>query len=149
MAWKETTGAATGDELEKSELWADFSGMESLKDTSPVMLYFYLPDEETENADILNMIRNCRLMEENVFAHEAVRKVSVNFHCFKCDFKELSDTLKKKYGVKIVPKAIFFDVRGKKVNQLTNSKADPEDLAKKMNSIVAECKKMLNNAKGK
>ena len=53
----------------------------------------------------------------------------------------------KKYKLKLVPKVLFFDVRGKKVWQLTSTKAKPEGIAKKMVRIAAVCKKLVERMK--
>ena len=57
----------------------------------------------------------------------------------------MGEELKKKYKLTIVPKVLFFDVKGRKVWQLTSTKAKPEGVAEKMNKIAATCKKMIEH----
>lgn len=111
-----------------------------------MLIFFYWPGEDTDDENIKNTIRKCGLIEK-IFEDEEVKRASVKFHCCKCDFKKLSEELKKEYRLKVVPKVLFFDVRGKKVWQLTNVKASPEGVAKKMNSISAQCDKLLETMK--
>ena len=84
---------------------------------------------------------------DELLEEEIVRRASVLFHCLKCNINDVSEELKKKYKLKLVPKVLFFDVRGKKVWQLTNTKAKPKGLARKMVQIAAECKKLLKRMK--
>ncbi len=122
--------------------------MADLKGTKPIMLYFYLPEEDADVADknIANQVRRCKLMDK-LLEEEIIRRASVLFHCFKCNINDVSDKLKKKYKLKIVPKVLFFDVRGKKVWRLTNTKAKPKGVAKKMVQIAAACKRLLKKMK--
>ena len=121
--------------------------MGDLEDTKPVMIYFFWPEEdaESDDKDIANQVRRCVLMDE-ILADEMVRRASVLFHCFRCNAKELSEDLKSEYKIKVVPKVLFFDTKGRKVWQLTSTKAKPKGIAKKMCGIAATCKKL--NGKG-
>jgi thioredoxin-related protein len=84
---------------------------------------------------------------DEILSHEEIRRVSILFHCFKCNAKELSDNLKKTYKIKTVPKVLFFDVKGKKSWQLTSTKAKPKSIAKKMKAIAANFKKRADKAR--
>lgn len=119
--------------------------MADLKCTKPVMLYFYWPEDDAQSKDknVANQVRRCKLMDK-ILSSEEVRRVSVRFHCFRCNLKEVSDDLKKKHKVKHAPWILFFDVKGRRVWRLTNSKAKPAGLAKKMAQIAARCKKLLD-----
>jgi hypothetical protein len=122
--------------------------MGDIQGTKPVMIYFYWPDEDEESDDknIANQVRRSKLMDEILTAEE-IRRASTLFHCFKCNAKELSDELKKKYKIKTVPKILFFDVKGKKVWQLTSTKAKAKGVAKKMIAIAAAaCKKTVDKS---
>jgi thioredoxin-related protein len=109
------------------------------------MLYIFWPDEDAESDDkgITNQIRRCNQMEEKIFSSEEIRLASVDFHCLKCSVKEISDELKKEYKISLVPKVIFFDVRGKKAWQLTSYSSKPKSIAKKMNQIAKRSAKLL------
>ena len=147
VAWAETSDAGVNkDEIADKELWDHFTGLADKKATKPILMFFYWPEEDTDDEDIKNTIRKCGLIEK-IFEDEEVRRASVKFHCYKCDFKKLSADLKKEYSLKVVPKVLFFDVKGKKVWQLTNVKASPEGVAKKMTSISAKCDKLLEAMK--
>lgn len=147
VAWAETSDAGVDkDEISKKDLWDHFTGLSDKKATKPVLIFFYWPEEDTEDEDIKNAIRKCGIIEK-IFEDEAVRRASVRFHCYKCDYKKVSEELKKEYKLKTVPKVLFFDVRGKKVWQLTNVKASPEGVASKMTSIAANCDKLLETMK--
>jgi hypothetical protein len=147
VAWAETCDAGVGkEEMSKKDLWDHFTGLSDKKATKPVLIFFYWPEEDTDDASIKNSIRKCGLIEK-IFEDEAVRRASVKFHCLKCDFKKMSEELKKKYRLKVVPKILFFDVKGKRIWQLTNVKASPSGVAKKMNSIAAKCDKLLKTVK--
>ena len=89
------------------------------------------------------MIRRCMLFEKNIFSTKEVRKASTLFHCLVCDFSKMSEQLKKKYKLTLVPKVLFFDVKGRKVWQLTSTKAKPSGVAKKMLKIASSSKKLL------
>ncbi len=147
VAWAETSDAGVDkDEIANKDLWDLFTGLSDKKATKPVLIFFYWPEEDTDDENIKNSIRKCGLFEK-IFEDEAVRRASTKFHCCKCDFKKLSEELKKEYRLTVAPKILFFDVRGKKVWQLTNVKASPEGIAKKMNSISANCDKLLEAMK--
>ena len=149
VAWAETSDAGVDkDEISKKELWDHFTGLSDKKATKPVLIFFYWPEEDTDDESIKNTIRKCGLIDK-LFEDEAVRRASVKFHCLKCDFKNMSEELKNEHGLKIVPKVLFFDVKGKKLWQLTNVKASPEGVAKKMNSIAEKCDKLLEAMKNK
>ena len=137
-----------GDRGKTTSVFEDFEGMGDFKGTKPVMLYFHLPEEDADmdDKDIANQVRRCKLMDE-LLEEEIVRRASVLFHCLKCNINDLSEELKKKYKLKLVPKVLFFDVRGKKVWQLTSTKAKPEGIAKKMVRIAAVCKKLVERMK--
>jgi hypothetical protein len=149
ISWADTADTGlNGTELSKADFWDLFTGMDEIKETKPVMLYFYWPQEDTDDEKIGNMIRRCDLMEENIFSHEEVRRATLRFHCRKCNLKEdMSDELRKKYKVVMAPKVLFFDVRGKKVWQLTSTKANPEGVAKKMNKIADKSEELLESMK--
>jgi hypothetical protein len=147
VAWAETSDAGVNkEEIGKKELWDLFTGLSDMKATKPVLIFFYWPDENTDNEEVKNTIRKCGLIDK-IFEDEAVRRASVKFHCCRCDFKKMSEELKSQYGLKVVPKVLFFDVKGVKVWQLTNVKASPEGVAKKMDSIAAKCEKQLEAMK--
>ena len=147
VAWAETSDAGVNkDEISDKDLWDHFTGLSDKKATKPILLFFYWPEEDTDDEDIKNTIRKCGLIEK-IFEDEEVRRASVKFHCYKCDFKKMSEELKQEYSLKVVPKVLFFDVKGQKVWQLTNVKASPEGVAKKMTSIAAKCDKLLEAMK--
>ncbi len=147
VAWSETSDAGLGaEDIEQKDLWDHFTGLSDKKATKPVLIFFYWPEEDTDDADIKNSIRKCGLFEK-IFEDEAVRRASAKFHCYKCDFKKLSSELKTAYKLKVVPKVLFFDVRGNKVWWLTNVKASPAGVAKKMDSIAADSKRILDHMK--
>lgn len=140
--WKDTSGLdVSREDLRKEKVFKHFADLDGLEDTKPIMIYFFWPDEDadSDDKDIANQVRRCVLMDE-ILTHEMVRRASVLFHSFKCNAKELSDELKKAYKITIVPKVLFFDVKGRKVWQLTSTKAKPEGIANKMASIAAKCK---------
>jgi hypothetical protein len=150
IGWKDTSGIdLTEEELKEKDLFDHFADMGDLKGTKPIMIYFFWPDEDEESEDkkIANQVRRCKLMEENILSSEEVRRASVGFHCFKCNLKELSEELKKKYKLTRAPKILFFDVKGKKAWQLTSTKAKPKRVAKKMVEIALRCKKILEKIK--
>ena len=130
--------------MAKADLWIEFNDIASMKESKPLMLYFFHPDEETDNEDTKNMIRRCGIMDEEILGSEDVRRASLGFHCLKCNWKDdMGEELKKKYKITLVPKVIFFDVRGKKVWQLTSTKANPKGIAKKMDKIAIASKKLI------
>ena len=152
IGWKEVKDAGLSkDAIKETKLWKHFTDMSDadisdLETTKPIMIYFYRPYEETSDKKIQNMIRRCGLMEENIFCHEAVRRASVKFHCLWCNFRDdLGEDLRNKYKVTIAPKVLFFDVKGRKVWQLTSTNAKPKGVAGKMNKIAATCKKMIEH----
>lgn len=147
VAWAETSDAGVSkEEMAEKGLWDHFTDLADKKATKPVLIFFYWPDEDTDDENIKNTIRKCGLFEK-IFEDEAVRRASVKFHCYRCDFKKLSEELKAEYKLKVVPKVLFFDVRGSKVWWLTNIKASPEGVAKKMEQIAADSKSILENMK--
>jgi len=149
--WKDTAGKTLSDEeFDEADLFGRFSDMSDLSDDKPVMIYFFWPDEDEESEDknIANQVRRCKLMDE-ILTNEEIRKASTLFHCFKCDAKELSDKLKSKYKIKTVPKVLFFDVKGRKLWQLTSTKAKPKGVAKKMIDIAAKCMKLTSKKSDK
>jgi hypothetical protein len=149
IAWSETSDAGVEkDEINKKKLWEHFTDMSDKQATKPIMIYFFWPDEDEDSEDkkIANKVRRCKLMDK-IFEDEVIRKVSVKFHCYKCNAKELSEELKKKYKITLVPKVLFFDVKGKKVWQLTSTRAKPKSIAKKMVAIIARCQKQLKKLK--
>lgn len=148
ILWQATADAGLAKkELGKAPLWDVFTGMSELESTKPVMIYFYCPEQDSDDDDVKNMIRRCHLIAENVFADEAVRRASLKFHCRNCDFNEISDEVKKKYKLVVVPKVLFFDVCGRKVWQLTSTGAAPDGVAKKMDKIAAASAKLLEKMK--
>ncbi len=110
----------------------------------PILIYFYWPQEDANSDDqrIANQVRRCKLMDE-ILASKALRSACVLFHCYKCNMKDLCDDLKKKYKLKLVPKILFFDVKGRKVWRLTSTKAKPAGIARKMAQIAADSKALL------
>ncbi len=161
MDWKDTNGledfknsdgsdnkSDDKKDIEKTKIFEDFANMDDVKETEPVLIYFYWPSEDlSDDKNITNQMRRCKLMEENILSSEDFRREAAKFHCYKCDNKTLDDVLKKKYKVKLAPKVLFFDVKGKKLWQLTSTSAKPARVAKKMRSIVARCERMLKNKK--
>ena len=136
--WKETECIALAEEaFNEADLFARFTNMDGIAETKPVMIYFYWPEEDAEDTDkdIANMARRSVLMDE-ILTHEDIRRASVNYHCFKSNAKGLLALHKSEYNLKIVPKVLFFDTKGKKVWQLTNTKANPTGVAKKMEKIL-------------
>lgn len=147
IAWNVTSDAGLGkEEINGKKLWDHFTDMSDKKSTKAILVYFYWPEEDNDNEDIQNMVRRCKLMDK-ILEEEAIRRASVKFHCFKCSFKDMSEELKKKYKLTVVPKVLFFDVRGKKVWQLTSTKASAEGVAGKMEKIAAACQKILEKDK--
>lgn len=146
IEWNDTAGKTLSDEeFDEADLFGRFSDMSDLNGDKPVMIYFFWPDEDEESDDknIANQVRRCKLMDE-ILTNEDIRKASTLFHCFKCDAKELSDKLKSKYKIKVVPKVLFFDVKGRKLWQLTSTKAKPKGVSKKMIDIAAKCMKLTS-----
>ena len=134
----------TGEDIKEKDVFGHFDGMGELVGTKPVMLYFYWPEEDADSKDedIANQVRRCKLMDE-LLAAEAVRSASVLFHSYKCNIKEVNADLKRRYKLKIVPKVVFFDVKGRKVWHLTSTKAKPDGVAGKMAELAAQSKKLL------
>jgi hypothetical protein len=148
ISWNDTKGLElTQEEMAETKLWGRFEDMSDLEGTRPVMLYVYWPEEDEENSDeeIANQVRRCKLMDEILDA-EAVRRASVEFHCFKCSIKDMSDQLKGEYKITLVPKVLFFDVKGRKVWQLTSTSAKADGVARKMVQIASDCRTMTKNA---
>jgi len=151
VEWKDTAGVKLNkEEFDSKDLFGHFSDMGDIKETKPVLIYFYWPEEDAESTDknIANQVRLSKLMEDNILSSEEFRRASLCFHCFKCNIKDdVDDQLKTKYRLKVAPKILFFDVRGSKVWQLTSTKADPEGVAKKMAQIAAASKSIIDNMK--
>lgn len=149
--WKITAGVKLGREkIDETDIFSHFDALADLKGTKPIMIYFYWPAEDAQNEDknMANQVRRCKLMDD-ILSSEEVRKASLNFHCFKVNLKELSKEFREKYGVAYAPKVKFFDVKGatRRTWQITTVKIKPEKVAKRMDLIVAECKRMLEKMK--
>ena len=103
-------------------------------------------DADSNNEEIANQVRCCKLMDE-ILATEELRSACVLFHCYRCSIKDVSDGLKREYKLTLVPKIIFFDVKGRKVWRLTTTKAKPDGIARKMAQIAADSKLLLKSMK--
>jgi len=112
------------------------------------MLFFYWPSEDAQadSEETAEQAERSMLMSE-ILSAEAVRAASTFFHCYKCNVKELDAKLKEKYRIRYAPKVLFFDVNGKKTWWLTNIKASPNGVAKKMAQIAFQSNKLLEEAK--
>jgi hypothetical protein len=146
--WKQTSALELGDEeFKTANVFGHFADLAGLEGTKPLMLYFYWPEEDASSDDeeIANQVRRCKLMDEILDA-EPVRRASAEYHSFKVNVKDLGEAYKDEYKITFAPKIIFFDVKGRKVWQLTSTSAKAEGVAKKMVEITVACKRMLQSA---